>query len=1152
MKFDLLRLQGFKSFVEPSELAIETGLTGVIGPNGCGKSNLVEALRWVMGETSAKSLRGGGMDDVIFAGTRSRPSRNHAEVMLRIDNHDRSAPAAFNDADTLEVSRRIDREEGSTYRVNGKEVRAKDVQLLFADAATGPNSASLVRQGQIGTLINAKPKARRGVLEEAAGITGLHARRREAELRLEAAEANLARLEDIIGQCENRVASLKRQARQAAKYRDLSKDITRTQAQYFLARWMELETAHAEGQHRLQDAQSNLMARTERAAEASTSQATSAEVMPDLRQAEVETAARLQRLVAARDLLDKEAERIEADREALGERRSDHAASIEREKQIVADALSALKSLALEGDGLAHPAGAEEELAAAKANFEAAAAALQNGEEALEASNRAEAEGTAKHASDLQRLAEAKSGLDRLQAKHAELGEALERLAAERAHEGEGRKAREQLEDMQRVGETLRGEVDALEAQQTEAQAREREAMARLSDCETSLSALKSEAETLASFLGEAARAEARPVLDDLSVKQGFEAAVAAAFGEDLQATQDTQDAHCWDPGMPYVEGPALPRGVLPLATVVTAPPALRLRLEQIGLVEPAEAGRLHRQLKPGQLLVSRAGDLWNWDGLIKRADAETLSARVLAKRNRLGDLEALLRDTQATLQTARLDRVRAQEMREQVSDQYEDRKAALAAHRETFEAERADLQAAQRAHDALSVRQEETHRQHRETEAEIDAARQTIEALDTEIAGGAERARAEQEAVARARSAVEPLREAAAAARLAFDGLQRDFDTRTDRLKAIGREIDTWSTRRSLAEGQITALTEQLAKVDERAAALAEAPAEVAAKRASLLEEMTGAEADQADAANAVAEAENRLRDADRHERDSQNALSQAKESLARLSAEVDGAKDRLSDLAAQIQTTLDCRPEALAELADYHEDQPLPAPHDLDKRLDHLKRQRDGLGAVNLRAEEEMSEADEQLRTLTSDRDDLTGAIRRLRGAISDINQEGRERILTAFETVDTHFRHLFTRLFRGGTAELKLVEDEDPLNAGLEILAKPPGKSLQSLSLLSGGEQALTAMSLIFAVFRANPAPVCVLDEVDAPLDDANVERFCALLDELARTTETRFLVITHHALTMSRMDRLYGVTMAEQGISQLVSVDLTQFADSRAAE
>ncbi|MEM8786033.1 MAG: AAA family ATPase, partial [Pseudomonadota bacterium] len=232
MKFDLLRLQGFKSFVEPSELAIETGLTGVIGPNGCGKSNLVEALRWVMGETSAKSLRGGGMDDVIFAGTRSRPSRNHAEVMLRIDNHDRSAPAAFNDADTLEVSRRIDREEGSTYRVNGKEVRAKDVQLLFADAATGPNSASLVRQGQIGTLINAKPKARRGVLEEAAGITGLHARRREAELRLEAAEANLARLEDSIAQCENRVASLKRQARQAAKYRDLSKDITRTQAQY--------------------------------------------------------------------------------------------------------------------------------------------------------------------------------------------------------------------------------------------------------------------------------------------------------------------------------------------------------------------------------------------------------------------------------------------------------------------------------------------------------------------------------------------------------------------------------------------------------------------------------------------------------------------------------------------------------------------------------------------------------------------------------------------------------------------------------------------------------------------------------------------------------------------------------------------------------
>jgi chromosome segregation protein len=1142
MKLTRLRIVGFKTFVEPTDFLIEPGLTGVVGPNGCGKSNLVEALRWVMGESSHKNMRATGMDDVIFSGSATRPARNSAEVMLTIDNTERTAPAAVNDAETLEVSRKIEREEGSTYRINGREVRARDVQILFADAATGARSPALVRQGQISEIINAKPQSRRRILEDAAGIAGLHARRHEAELRLKAAEDNLLRVEDVLREIETQVESLKKQGRQASRYKNLSAEIRRLEALGYAIGYADAQTAAANAERQAAEDLKSAADRAEEQTRAATAQAIAAHALPGLREAEAIAAAALQRLTHARSELEAEERRAQQRLSELERHIADLDRDIAREAAQGSDAETTIARLKDE----------EAELAASMEGDEDARAEAEERLRAVEGE-----------------LAEAEAALSALQAQVSDLNArraALERSVrdeTERAIRFRGERARVEG-DLAALDATLgdgpslddlREETAGTEAAFQEAEdavtaaravlagAREAETRSRqpLADAERKAQRLETEARTLAKLFASAASDLWPPALDQISVQKGFEAALGAALGEDLDASTNTSAPAHWAETGDGAGDPALPEGVTALADVVEAPPALLRRLRQIGIVEKVDGERLRGLLQPGQRLVSRAGDLWRWDGYTTAAEAPSAAARRLAEKNRLGDLE---RDAAAA-------RAEAEQMRREAE-------AALTAVRTASAAENLAIDRARQARHALDgVRGRLAAAERRESD--LASRRSALQEGLARLAGSEAEA---EDRVEAARGALEDLapapdldqrllgerarvaehRAAAAEARAARQALVHEAELRRRRLEAIANDVRSWTDRAARATAAAGDLAQRLERARAEHEGLIEAPDTYLLRRRRLLGEIESAEAKRKEAADRLADGETALAEADRSARAAAEALSAAREARAGSQARHEASLQRVSEITRAIADALDITPAGLAELAGLKDGALLPPAHEIENRLASLKGDRERLGAVNLRAEEELGELDAKYTGIVTERDDLVEAIKRLRQAIGSLNREGRERLLAAFEVVNGHFQSLFTTLFGGGTAELTLVDSDDPLEAGLEILARPPGKKPQSMTLLSGGEQALTATALIFAVFLTNPSPICVLDEVDAPLDDANVERYCDLLDEMSRQTETRFVVITHNPITMARMNRLFGVTMGERGISQLVSVDL----------
>ncbi|MBI1234445.1 MAG: AAA family ATPase [Alphaproteobacteria bacterium] len=1144
MKFTALKLIGFKSFVDPAELRIEPGLTGIIGPNGCGKSNLLEALRWVMGATSAKSLRGSGMEDVIFSGTDARPSRDRAEVVLNVDNSDRTAPARFNDSASLEVIRRITRGAGSLYKVNGEEVRAKDVQLLFADASTGANSPALVRQGQISELIAAKPENRRRVLEEAAGVAGLRARRHESELHLKGAESNLDRLQDVIDDLEARHEALQRQARQAARYRNLSGDIRALEAALWLKRWQDARDAVNTAEVRMAETRSAAEEAIRKAAAASSAAEAAGASLEPARTAEAEAGAALRRLERERDTLQRDAADISRNIEALESRLKDLASSIEREGALHEDALAAAERAAAEVTALEDAASHEEKaLAGAEAVRSDAEARRRKKDEALDAASRAVA---ALHAardsarrevdSHRQRLEKLTRQLETAEAARADLGEMFGEApetaeAALKAAEAELAAAREALES----AETARREAE--EAERTAIDARR--------EAEGERSALEREIAALERMLAQ--EAVENRALDAMRAAPGYEKALGAALGEDLDASLDPFAGRHWTAS--DIRADALPAGAIPLSKHVTAPKELAARLDAIGVVDAGKAEALAKQLKPGQRLVTKDGDVWRWDGYAARADAPSAAAARLEQRNRLdearGELETLqpriaevmgiAEAATETLRTAREGESTARAAIGPADRAAREAMSALSRARET---------AAREAERRASLEAEITRLTGETQEAETALAE-----ADAKLAAAEGNTEAEAE-LAKARDEAERARRAADDARTAYDVAHREATARKQKLDASRREREDWNRRATSAGDRIEALRKEVTEAEATRAALEGRPAEIEAKLDALADSLERAERKANDAREAVLSAEDGARGADAAARAAEREASAAREARAADEARLTGARERLEETADRLRDACGAGPEALREqVEEKHLELDLD---DLERRLDTARQSRERLGAVNLRADEEAQELQTQSTELTKEREDLLAAIDRLRKGIDALSREGRARLLEAFERVDGHFRKLFETLFEGGRAELRLTESDDPLEAGLEIYACPPGKKLENMALLSGGEQALTASALIFAVFLSNPAPVCVLDEVDAPLDDANVDRYCRMLDEMRRLTETRFLVITHNPLTMSRMDRLYGVTMAERGVSQLVSVDLQKAETLIAAE
>ncbi len=1151
MKFTRLRLSGFKSFVEPTELFIEPGLTAVIGPNGCGKSNLFDAMRWVMGETRPSSVRGSEMDDVIFSGSAGRPARNVAEVTIFIDNKDRTAPVPYNDYDTIEVSRRIEREAGSVYRINGRDVRQRDVQIFFADASSGAGSTAFVRQGQIGLLISQKPLARRAILEEAAGIGGLHQRRHEAELRLKAAETNLNRLTDVISEVEGQLASLKRQARQASRYRNLSGHIRKAEALAHYLRWTQAEARAAVAAEELTAAAALVATATETAATASTAQSNAASELPPLRQTEAERAAAHHRLIAQREQLDAEEARAREAAQRLRQLLSQGESDMARETALDKDAETALAALAEEETSLtdaAARAGAETQ-AAAQAEAELRTA-LADAEATLERLTAELAEWNAKKGS-FSRGRDLAAALS--ETATTQLGDAQARLdrALESAKDAPDVHAAEAATESARsVREEMRVRADAARQSRGEAELAESTARDPLEAAEREAQRLAAEAKALGDLLHPEGQGLFPPLIDAVTVQSGYEAALAAALGEDLHAPLDDTSPHHWRDLGGFDFDPRLPEGAKALTEFVKAPGALGRRLAMTGLVFPDQGAALQGQLKPGQSLVSARGDLWRWDGYVASADAPSPAAVRLSQRNRLTALEGEIDQATAVRATAHdvyaaakeaavsaRDAVRAAEGEERAAEQ-----ALITAQDTATKAARA---AAERASQLASLEAE--IRRLTESVQTADENRAEAESGLVELGDGSELGVRTTEA----RETTAAARTASSEARGALEALRREDEARDRRLAVIAQDKVRWNGRREAAASQIAELSRRQEELGCELEIAERIPTEIGEKRGALLSAIATAETARNEAADARQTAETLLAEADKAAKSADAVLSTAREDRARSQALRENAAARIEELRTRIRDEIEAAPEELRERAEIEEGQELPSLDQAEKRGERLKQEREQLGGVNLRAEEEAAEQEARITTLVADRDDLTGAIDRLRRGIASLNKEGRERLLESFEKVNANFQTLFTKLFEGGEAKLTFTESEDPLEAGLEIFARPPGKRLQSLALLSGGEQALTAMSLIFAVFLVNPAPVCVLDEVDAPLDDANVERFCKMLTQMVDSSGTRFLVITHHALTMSRMDRLFGVTMAERGISQLVSVSLAD-AEKIAAE
>jgi len=850
MKFKSLDLIGFKSFLDKTSVVIEKGLTGIVGPNGCGKSNIVEAIRWCMGETSAKSMRGSGMEDVIFAGTSNKASKNIAEVSLTLDNSEKDGPLQFRELNLINVKRRIQKDKGSRYFINEKEMRARDIQTLFADLSTGAHSPSMISQGRIGALVTAKPADRRSILEEAAGISGIHVRRHESELRLNSAENNLKKADDARRLQEKQLENLKKQAAEASKYKSISDDIKKIEAglYYIKSNEIEKEIVSAKGITGISDDEIKNLTLLINEKNSLLEQA-NLKLKP-LRNKNMEILSKLQRLNLETQNLEDEETRIKTDKDRLLNSQNILTNDIERERNIIFEAQSNEK-----------------------------------------------------------RLNEEKNIL----------------ISTEKQYYDLEKQTENQLEI---ATEELKKEQDRLE-------------------------------------------------------KISKDLASGALTYEDLDV----------------------------LKTSI-------INLEKI-------------------------------KEYIDGGDSEEASNLAIQIKQNLNTLVSCL----------------------------------------TNKVDRKELEDFNNLNNKIKILQEKY--------ANAFSKNQSIRA---------------------------------------------DSIKRQERIKNIDAEIQNWKNLKFNSKKMSKELHERVNKVKIDLGEVGKLPEQVAIKKGQLMQNTTDTESKKNELSDELTNSEIEYQQKNKELKTIELKMMEARENKARSGATLEGLENRKKDLANTIKIDLNINTNNLLENSDLKDVEELPNVIEQEDKLDAKKNERDRLGAVNLRADEETEEYKITIKKMEDDREDLVSAISKLRKSISELDQKGRERLLDAFEKVNKKFNEVYTRLFNGGSAKLELVESDDPLDAGLELLVSPPGKRLQSITLLSGGEQALTALSLIFAVFLTNPSPICVLDEVDAPLDDANVTRFCALLEELTKITETKFIIITHHALTMSKMDRLYGVTMPEKGISQLVSVDL----------
>ncbi len=1089
MDFKKLRISNFKSFVDPVEVNINEGLTGVVGPNGCGKSNLVEALRWVMGETSYKSMRTDAMDDVIFSGTENRPARNFAEVSLILDNKDRNAPNDYNKEDNIEIIRRIERESGSAYRVNGKDIRARDIQMFFADVSTGARSPSLVRQGQIDELISQKPEQRRKILEEAAGISGFHVRRHEAELRLNAANNNIDRLDDVLKELSSQIRSLRKQAREATRYKTLSEEIRNAQAVVLAVKLELINEELDDSNKKYNDAKKNHQDTINSLSRINTEEIQLVDELKPLKEKSASDAAKFQRLIIEMEGLDKELMRQEQRIIELDDFILSTSSQLERENEILIDLKNSLSAYSNTEEKIKKKSQIQiqidENLSLLKANnekinnFSSKYSQKENLEKITDNNKEiidsilSQIKREKDYHDSLNNLSKSENNLDSLSQKDNQIRELINK----------------KTDELNQNESLINNIVD-----------------------------LYSQKNVLEKLLGSSLDVK-NSLIDKLEVEPGFENALDALLGDELYYSVDNDQPIHWEYLGDFSEELSLPKNCEPLSSFIKGSNVVNRRLRQTGLVKKEDGQKLMSDLNFGQRLVSKEGDLWRWDGLVVSSSSSSSAVKRLQQRNKLDEINQSIKDFEIKHEDIENLRKKSSDIQESITNS----KIELDRVNTQIDAKEDNAEKIIKSKNELSIlnnKLEEFNSESNDNLKQLAEIKSSIDSFEIEFGG-----------IEKLRKIGEEYQETITTLKIDLDRISTEIESKGDIEKKIPQAIDL-----------ISSLEERIQNYKNEKNNYTSLPEEIDKKKNTLNSLIEKARLEKLASEDKLTDLENKINSMRSKQRDVVEQEAQHRESEARLETLLQNNREKKDEIISQIDRDLKLNNNQLLELVNFSEDNPRPDEITAEQNFERFKNEREVLGGVNLRADDELEEVQDRFDETKSEREDLDAAISKLKKGISGLNQESRERMKLAFNEVNEKFQNVFKKLFGGGHAELNFVDSDDPLEAGLEMLAQPPGKKLKSMESLSGGEKALTAISLIFAVFLTNPSPICVLDEVDAPLDDANVERFCDLIEDMSKSVNTRFLIITHHALTMSRMDRLFGVTMQEKGISKLVSVDL----------
>lgn len=1090
MDFKKLRISNFKSFVDPVEVNIGKGLTGVVGPNGCGKSNLVEALRWAMGETSYKSMRTSSMDDVIFSGTENRPARNFAEVSLVLDNKERNAPNEYNNDDVVEVTRRIERESGSAYRINGKDIRARDVQMLFADVSTGARSPSLVRQGQIDELISQKPEQRRRILEEAAGISGFHVRRHEAELRLNAAHTNLERLDDVLKELSSQMRSLKKQAREANRYKSLSEEIRNAQSVVLAVKYETINEQLDESKKQFNDAIRKHQEAVKEVASLNSNEISLQSELAPLREKVTVDSAKLQRLLIEMEGLDKEILRQKERSGELSRFIDSTTSQLARENDILKDLKDLLSRHGDNEINIKRKLGLEN--------------SISNRANDLIKNNTL--------LSDFSNIYSKKENIEKIISSDNDLKQNI-------------------LSQIKRENDLLADLSISIDSDAEKNTIKEKEKIIT-EEIETKVTHLKenddfvnkmisiySQKETLSRVIGASFNTN-DSLIDELNVKPGYENALDALLGDELYYSINDEEPVYWKSLDEFVDNADLPDGSEPLSKYVTGSSAIKRRISQTGIVARENGIKLISKLKYGQCLVSKEGDLWRWDGLVAASKSSSSAAERLQNRNQLEDILKTIDEFEEKFKSINTIKEKSIKIQNDITNlKIELDRVNTEINNKVNLDKKISLSKEELS--SLNSRLVDFNKDSLENLEQLDVINASI--IDFE---------AKFKTIDSVRDESEKIQDDITKFKIELDRINSEISNKDDLDKKIPE-----------TENQILELDTRLKSLKDEKSKIIDLPDEVENKKNSLQTLIEKSKILKSSSEDNFIKLENQLNEIRIKAKDAAEKEAQARETEGRLEIFSQNNNDKIKEVESLINKELNINFDELIKITNFSDDNPRPSEINAEQNYERFKNERELLGGVNLRAEYELADIQERFDETKSEREDLDKAISELKKGISGLNQESRERMKLAFEQVNSKFQEVFKKLFGGGNAELNFVDSDDPLEAGLEMLAQPPGKKLKSMDSLSGGEKALTATSLIFAVFLTNPSPICVLDEVDAPLDDANVERFCDLIDEMSKSVNTRFLIITHHALTMSRMDRLFGVTMQEKGVSKLVSVDLT---------